>query len=323
MATLMYNRQKQRIYNQNVPIHIFGTSSSGNSVYLTLVNLLIDLGLPYKRYHDYDPNFFSQVKYVILTHEHGDHLNPATLKKLLKDWPNIKFFITYRFMTMLLHEPRLTKKLDPKILYNYRHRFIIINEVDTGRFAYGYNLTSFHGTHYNFTPYLTEHGELTNIAIDIRITENQHHVLYASDLDTFNAKNTTIPNKYYNPSIPQQTPIMFKTQGLPAVAGKDLYDVIFLEANYDANIVNDVIQHNQEAYAYRMRQESPLMTMNDPEIKKIRNIITKAQGNLRHISEQQAWYYVERHLKDNGVFVPLHASSTYGTLIQKTDNNNW
>lgn len=314
--TYMYDNQKNRIYGKNLPVHLFGSSSSGNSVYLELINLLIDLGLPFKRYHDFNPNFFNNVKYVILTHEHGDHLNPATLKKLITNYPNIKFFITNRLLTQILHLPRINTKVSPDLIRSAKDRFILINELDTGIFANGYDLTSFHGSYYKFKPYLTEHGDLTNIAIDIEIKNPKRHVLYASDLDTFEPRETIIPNNFYDPNYSQNTPILLHTQGLPQVNQNELYDVILLEANYDRDIVEHVISHNSNLLR-TIKQKEP---NNITAIKALHNIITKALGNKRHISEQQAWSYVERHLKADGAFIPLHASSTYGTLIQKTDN---
>lgn len=69
------------------------------------------------------------------------------------------------------------------------------------------------------------------------------------------------------------------------------FDVMCLEANYNLDEVLDILEH-------------------DPGD-------AKAKGNLRHLSEQAAFNYVRQHLKPTGVFMPLHASSTFGTFLQE------
>ena len=65
---------------------------------------------------------------------------------------------------------------------------------------------------------------------------------------------------------------------------------MFLEANYDKEILDPILQK-------------------DPHN-------ARALGNKRHISEQEAWKYVSLSLSSTGLFVPLHASTTFGTLVQ-------
>ena len=60
--------------------NIIGTGSSGNC-FLINDDLMIDAGMPYSKIKDYVKN----VKYVLLTHIHGDHYNPATIRKLIVD----------------------------------------------------------------------------------------------------------------------------------------------------------------------------------------------------------------------------------------------
>ncbi|WP_099973871.1 hypothetical protein [Lactobacillus terrae] len=64
---------------------VYGSSSAGNSVLIN--DVLVDIGLPYKKICDclYD------VKYILLTHIHSDHVNPATYSRIRKMFPNIKF----------------------------------------------------------------------------------------------------------------------------------------------------------------------------------------------------------------------------------------
>lgn len=57
---------------------ILGTGSSGNCFLINNV-LMIDAGLPYSKIKEKVKN----VKYVLLTHIHGDHFNKAAIRKLV------------------------------------------------------------------------------------------------------------------------------------------------------------------------------------------------------------------------------------------------
>jgi phosphoribosyl 1,2-cyclic phosphodiesterase len=57
--------------------NIIGSSSKGNS-FLINDDLMIDIGLSYEMIKPYT----SKVKYLLLTHKHGDHLNLTALRKL-------------------------------------------------------------------------------------------------------------------------------------------------------------------------------------------------------------------------------------------------
>lgn len=264
---LVYTRFRQQRFDQQLPVHIFGTSSKGNSIYIKNLRTLIDLGLPYKRYTEYDPNFFLDVDYIILTHEHGDHLNSATLLKVLNMYPNIKFLITGRMAKAIMHPDfshRLNQeRLRPYTLYGPNNRFL---------FAKTQLLTTRDNVPIELRIHVTQHGDITNIAVEMTVKALNLHMLYASDLDNL---------------MPDPTGL---TDGLPHYKDNP-FNLIFLEANYDEHQL----------------QEALFLDPTD----------VKALGNLRHISEQEAWRYVERYLSDDGFFIPLHASSTYGTLIQK------
>lgn len=264
---LVYSRFKQQIVDQPLPVHIFGTSSKGNSVYIKNLRTLIDLGLPYKRYADYDPNFFLNVDYIILTHEHGDHLNSATLLKVLELYPNIKFLITQRMAQKIISEEfshRINQeRLMPFTKGGMNQRFYV---------ARTQKLMTRDNISIDLIIHVTTHGDITNIAIEMTVEALDVHLLYASDLDNL------------------EPDMSGKSDGLPHYQNNP-FNLMFLEANYD------------EAVLYEALRINPY----DP----------KARGNLRHISEQEAWRYVEKNLSNDGFFIPLHASSMYGTLIQK------
>lgn len=265
MKNLLYNRHHLPITDETLEpdIHFFGSSHLGNSVYFPEIRTLIDLGFSYKRYMDYDPNFFYSVDYILLTHEHGDHLNGSTLLKILECYPHVKV-IASRALAHAIDDPEF-KRIDHKRLNALHSRFIAATRLE---------LTTLKGKTFCYIPHVTSHGDITNVAIELYY-DNQH-VLYASDLDDFNKR-------------PEQ-----QIDGLPCPAPNNLFTIICLEANYDENILNQFL----------------MLHPNDPH----------ARGNLRHISEQTTWRYVEQYLAPNGVFLPLHASETFGTLRQPAED---
>lgn len=64
---------------------IIATGSRGNAVLLDC-GILIDCGVPYKKIQ----HVASKIKLILLTHQHGDHLNQSTLKRLLSEYPKLK-----------------------------------------------------------------------------------------------------------------------------------------------------------------------------------------------------------------------------------------
>ncbi len=65
---------------------VIATGSTGNAV---LINgyILIDAGVPYKLL----ASCVQALKIVLLTHEHGDHFNPATIRRLHRERPLLRF----------------------------------------------------------------------------------------------------------------------------------------------------------------------------------------------------------------------------------------
>lgn len=276
-SRLIYDRYGSRITDdRKTSIHIFGSSSKGNSVYFTKIRTLIDLGLPMKRYTTIDPNFFYNVDFVILTHEHSDHINIATLTKILTTFPNVKVLIHPNMWGALIG-PKLSKRVSekqlkiiidanggsetlPNIANNDSH-FISAEKVQL--------LASREHLPFTFTPHVVSHGPIKNLAIELYYQTTR--ALYSSDLDTV--------DPIENPSS--------LTLGLPE---NRKFDIICLEANYDEEILTKYLEeHPGDSHA---------------------------AGNLRHISEQSAMIYVHSHLKLEGSYIPLHASRAFGTYFQ-------
>lgn len=260
MANLAYNINGQRVVDQRQDnLYVFGSSSSGNSIYFKKARILIDLGFSYKRYQQYDPNFFLNVDFLFLTHEHSDHLNPSTLLRVAKLYPNVKIIVP-KALWDTINSDLFIDKINQKELKALSSRFVI---------ARAMILTNRHGVKINFIPHITKHGPIKNQAIELVYLNT--HVLYASDLDEFT------PNAEIG------------TEGLPMDINNK-FDILCLEANYDPDVLHEYIRTHTDSF--------------------------RAKENLRHIDEKTAWRYVHKFLAPDGIFIPLHASHTFGTLWQ-------
>lgn len=302
----IYNKWRQRQFGKRIPVHVFGSGSEGNSVYLKPYHTLVDLGLPFKIYQEYSPTFFLDVDYIILTHHHSDHLNPSTLIRVLKNYPHIRVIISdfmWNYITSDNFKPEYMKrekgeqvpfghdiafktdengnrlKKPPK----YRDDFLAHSS--KFRHAVPQTLVTHTKKEFLFEPLTVKHGDIVNIAIQISDPELEFEFLYASDLDNLNGERTFID-------------CFGNTQHVTGLNQNRIYTCMFLEANYDEQILQNWYDN---------------LDINDPEY---RGKKARADGNLRHISEQEAGRYIERFLAEGGLFVPLHASKTFGTLRQ-------
>lgn len=302
----IYNKWQQRQFGKRLPVHVFGSGSEGNSVYLKPYHTLIDLGMTFKDYQAYDPLFFLDVDYIILTHHHGDHLNPSTLVRILKNYPHIKVIITkfmWDIITGDLFKPEYIKR-DTGETIPFGHDIVFKTDADGNRLAKPpkykdallahrskfrlaepQTLKTHHGREFLFEPLTVKHGDIINIAIQILDPTLDFNFLYASDLDNLGGPRSFIDHTG-------------ATQHITGLDQNRQYTCMFLEANYDETIL-------QQWYSN--------LSPSDPDY---RGKKARADGNLRHISEQDAFKYIQKHLIEGGIFVPLHASRTFGTLYQ-------
>ena len=65
---------------------IIGSSSKGNCIIVEDV-LMLDCGVTYVKIKKYLP----KVKLIFISHDHLDHLLPTTIKKIIFNFPKIKF----------------------------------------------------------------------------------------------------------------------------------------------------------------------------------------------------------------------------------------
>lgn len=66
--------------------NIIKTGSIGNAVVLNDY-LMVDIGVPFKALNE----VYKDLKIVLITHEHHDHINRATVKKLAKERPTLRW----------------------------------------------------------------------------------------------------------------------------------------------------------------------------------------------------------------------------------------
>lgn len=302
----IYNKWLQRQFGKRIPVRVFGSGSDGNSIYLKAYHTLVDLGLPYKFYQDYDPTFFLDVDYIVLTHHHGDHLNPATLTRILNNYPHIRIILSQFMWDMITsddYKPEYEKREEGEAV-PFGHDPIFKTDASGRRIQKSSKLaptfleyqTKFHiaapqtlvthsGKKFWFEPLTVKHGDIVNIAVQISDPELEFEFLYASDLDNLDGERTF-------------TDYRGNLQRVTGLRNDSIYTCIFLEANYDEKILQAWYDD---------------LDINDPDY---RGKKARADGNLRHISEQETAAYIERYLVEGGLFVPLHASKTFGSLYQ-------
>lgn len=87
--------------------NILATGSTGNA---TIINdeILIDCGVPYKTLRPY----VGQIRLVLLTHEHGDHFNEATIRSLAHARPALRFGCCRWLVWRLLDAGVKTRQID-------------------------------------------------------------------------------------------------------------------------------------------------------------------------------------------------------------------
>ena len=73
-----------------IDYNVIASGSSGNAV--RIENIMFDCGVPFSRMK----KDLYKVDYLLITHEHTDHLKKATLNAIVRQFPNIRIYSTYR-----------------------------------------------------------------------------------------------------------------------------------------------------------------------------------------------------------------------------------
>lgn len=85
---------------------ILATGSSGNAVVIN-GEILIDCGVPMKKLRE--SGYIKSLKLVLLTHFHGDHFNPATVRALHQERPALRW-VCCKWMALRLLEAGVDKR---------------------------------------------------------------------------------------------------------------------------------------------------------------------------------------------------------------------
>ena len=85
---------------------ILATGSTGNCVILN-GEIAIDMGIPMKKLRE--SGYITDLRLVLLTHEHGDHFNKATVRALHKERPALRW-VCCKWMVFPLLEAGVDKR---------------------------------------------------------------------------------------------------------------------------------------------------------------------------------------------------------------------
>ena len=143
--------------------NILGSSSQGNCVIYNK-DIIVDVGLPYSKIKTY----LNDIKLILLSHIHGDHFKPNTIKRIHREHPNIKFVCGWWLVANLL-----SLGISKKNIYILE----IGKSYDLGK--------------YIITPIKAIH-DVPNCGYKIIIKESDYKILHITDtasIDHINAKN--------------------------------------------------------------------------------------------------------------------------------------
>lgn len=104
--------------------HVIQSGSDGNAVLLYGKRgiILVDCGVSYTKIAPYRQD----IVLVLLTHKHGDHFRPSTLKRLAHDRPTLRFMVPSWLMYPLLDQCDVNERnidlaqMDTKAVYGDR-----------------------------------------------------------------------------------------------------------------------------------------------------------------------------------------------------------
>lgn len=74
--------------------NILSSGSEGNAVRIR--NIMIDCGIAFKKMK---PDLY-KCQYLLITHDHQDHVKPAVLNQIAEEFPNIEIYSTYKVARM-------------------------------------------------------------------------------------------------------------------------------------------------------------------------------------------------------------------------------
>lgn len=112
---------------------IISTGSKGNSVIIN--DIMVDCGVAFKKLKEY----LYDIKYLLLTHIHSDHIKPTTLKRIKKEFPHIKVIGNYE-IAQLYDVDHIINAGFPMDIDNYTFEaFECVHDVVTYGYTWSFN----------------------------------------------------------------------------------------------------------------------------------------------------------------------------------------
>ena len=110
--------------------NIIATGSKGNAIVLN-DTILLDCGVSFSKLED----VYKKLQIVFLTHQHTDHVNQATVRRLHKERPSLRFACCKWMVGTLLNAGVNRSKIDvctvgAKLCYGYRKQGIIAKPIE-------------------------------------------------------------------------------------------------------------------------------------------------------------------------------------------------
>lgn len=106
---------------------VISTGSKGNAVVIN-GRVLIDIGVPFKMLRDVKKD----LAVVLLTHIHGDHFNPRTVRALSKERPTLRWGCCEWMVGPLLEagvDERRIDVMEPGVWYNHPSLWLSVSPV--------------------------------------------------------------------------------------------------------------------------------------------------------------------------------------------------
>lgn len=155
---IVLNKYKRREDGRTLPIQIFGSSSKqGTAIYVAPVNILFDIGVNFKKLK----HIQDEIDYIIVSHEHSDHIDWATLHAMLQFHPMIQVVLPANI------------NIPDKLSYLSAH-FIQSKDMVP------LHLTLRSGLKIDVLPVKVPHGNTSSFSYDV--TFQSSHLLFSTDL---------------------------------------------------------------------------------------------------------------------------------------------
>lgn len=265
-----------------IDVRILATGSSGNCV-LVGGTVLVDAGITFKHFEEFGISL-GQVRYCVITHKHGDHMNRPFVRKMLSN--GIPVIMSEDSAAYLVEEGKINVEecVDRKQIRFLHAGEIYVFETENGGMPGRMEMTA----------HPQKHHDIINYALVFE--DGKERLLYSTDLDSLEPSDVG--------------------EGLMHLG---MFDTILLEGNYDEPYLRSYIEY---MISIAPEAEDPgEMDNNQLEawVKRNYRVLPDAVArnafraiqNHRHLSKQQARAYAATHLKPGGSYYEIHRSGTF------------